>query len=315
MIQEIVQHINATIETQAQKFSTRHSFTQKTSPEEIKALFGVLIYSGQRRDNHLSTDEMWSNVSCAPVYRAALSEHRFCFLHRCLRFDYATTRRERAQNDKLGPIRTLWDAFAEKCKVSYNPGSESTIDEQLLAFRGRCGFRMYIPSKPAKYGINIMMCDNESKYMFDAIPYLGKQTSNAAPRNLGLAHYLTMNLSSGYFNTGINITTDNWFTSIPLTEDLLAHGLTTVGTLRANKKEIPPDMKDQTDREIGTTAFCFSKDLTMMSYYKKKNKNIYLLSSVHSTPTIDEGSGRPEVISYYNKTKGGVDSFDQMSSL
>ncbi|CAL4079077.1 unnamed protein product, partial [Meganyctiphanes norvegica] len=114
---------------------------------------------------------------------------------------------------------------------------EMTIDEQLLAFRGRCPFRMYIPSKPAKYGIKIiMMCDNNSKYMLNAIPYLGLQSSLGIPRNMGKAHHVTKNLSQDYFNTWRNITTDNWFTSIPLTNDLLDNGLTTVGTLRAESK-------------------------------------------------------------------------------
>jgi len=27
------------------------------------------------------------------------------------------------------------------------------VDEQLLGFRGRCGFRMYVPNKLVKYGI------------------------------------------------------------------------------------------------------------------------------------------------------------------
>jgi len=30
-----------------------------------------------------------------------------------------------------------------------------TIDETLVVFRGRCPFKMYIPSKPANYGIKV----------------------------------------------------------------------------------------------------------------------------------------------------------------
>ncbi|GBP30200.1 hypothetical protein EVAR_94508_1 [Eumeta japonica] len=35
--------------------------------------------------------------------------------------------------------------------------AEITLDEQLLAFRGRCAFRQYIPNKPAKYGIKVFV--------------------------------------------------------------------------------------------------------------------------------------------------------------
>ncbi|GBP57547.1 hypothetical protein EVAR_40075_1 [Eumeta japonica] len=54
---------------------------------------------------------------------------------------------------------------------NYVPGTNVTIDEQLLAFRGRCKFRMYIPKKPAKYGVKLeMICDSGTKYMID-IPH------------------------------------------------------------------------------------------------------------------------------------------------
>lgn len=40
-----------------------------------------------------------------------------------------------------------------------------------------------------------------------------------------------------------------------------------------------------------------------------------LLSSLHKTGKTDEVSGKPEIIEYYNRTKGGTDCFDQLCSL
>lgn len=49
-----------------------------------------------------------------------------------------------------------------------------TIDEQPLAFRGRCLFRMYISNKPAKYSLKLLMiCDVATSYLLNAIPYPG----------------------------------------------------------------------------------------------------------------------------------------------
>lgn len=62
-----------------------------------------------------------------------------------------------------------------------------TVDEQLLGIRGRCPFRRYIPNKPSKYGLKLhMICDSSSKYMFGAIPYIGKGTET---NELPLAEY------------------------------------------------------------------------------------------------------------------------------
>ncbi|UYV81193.1 hypothetical protein LAZ67_20000313 [Cordylochernes scorpioides] len=47
----------------------------------------------------------------------------------------------------------------------------------------------------------------------------------------------------------------------------------------------------------------------------KKSKAVLLLSTMHSTPTIDEESGielKPEIVTFYNLTKDGVDMVNQM---
>lgn len=95
-------------------------------------------------------------------------------------------------------------------------------------------------------------------------------------------------------------------------------GLTLVGTLRANKKEVPDVMKDVTSRELGSTAFLYTDKMTLVSQVtkssKKKKKIVLLLSSMHSIGSIG-ASGKPEVIEFYNSTKGGVDTLDQMCAL
>lgn len=50
----------------------------------------------------------------------------------------------------MAAIRELFEALVENCKKTYIPNDCLTIDEMLIAFRGRCKFRQYIPSKPAK---------------------------------------------------------------------------------------------------------------------------------------------------------------------
>lgn len=47
---------------------------------------------------------------------------------------------------------------------------------------------------------------------------------------------------------------------------------------------------------------------------QKKNKVIFLLSTIHDQPNINEVTGKPEIIHFYNSTKGAVDTVDQMCS-
>ncbi|GFO02509.1 pogo transposable element with krab domain [Plakobranchus ocellatus] len=50
-------------------------------------------------------------------------------------------------------IREIWDLFDANLSKHYHPDQNITIDEQLVPFRGRCGFSQYIPSRPDKYVI------------------------------------------------------------------------------------------------------------------------------------------------------------------
>ncbi|KAJ4936484.1 hypothetical protein JOQ06_003008 [Pogonophryne albipinna] len=107
---------------------------------------------------------------------------------------------------------------------------------------------------------------------------------------------------------------DNFFTSIPLAEKLLEKNLTLVGTLRQNKPDIPPVMKPNKLREKYSSKFGFCGNMTMVSYVPKKGKAVVLLSTMHDDTAVDDQSvkRKPEVIQYYNHTKSGVDTMDQM---
>ena len=63
------------------------------------------------------------------------------------------------------------------------------------------------------------------------------------------------------------------------------------------------------------SKFAFTEDETLVPYVPKKNKAVILLSTMHHDKTIDADTAhkmKPEIITFYNKTKGGVDSVDQM---
>jgi hypothetical protein len=50
------------------------------------------------------------------------------------------------------------------------------VDEQLVAYRGKCSFRQYIPSKAAKYGIKIWWYrDSATSCPLTAYIYLVRQ--------------------------------------------------------------------------------------------------------------------------------------------
>ncbi|UYV68512.1 hypothetical protein LAZ67_6000005 [Cordylochernes scorpioides] len=118
--------------------------------------------------------------------------------------------------------------------------------------------------------------------------------------------------------TGRNVTMDNWFTSYSLALKLLQqYRLTIVGTLKRNKKEIPSEFVISRGRNVHTSVFGFQSEMTLLSYKPKENKVVLMLSTLHHDANIDDSTGelkKPEMIMFYNMTKGGVDVMGEMTA-
>ncbi|XP_053945946.1 piggyBac transposable element-derived protein 4-like [Anastrepha ludens] len=180
IVDEVVKWTNVEINQRQSILLANTDQTQRrnTNANEIYAVMGILVLTAVKKDQHLSVEELFDRCYSGSIYASVLTKARFQFLMSCLRFDDKSLRLQLV-GDEFAPIRKIWEIFVKKCRENYSPGPYLTVDEQLLAFRGKCSFKMYIPNKPAKYGIKmVMLCDSGTKYMVDAIPYLGKHSNN-----------------------------------------------------------------------------------------------------------------------------------------
>ena len=82
--------------------------------------------------------------------------------------------------------------------------------------------------------------------------------------------------------TSRNITTDNYFTSIPLAMELKSRKLTLVGTIQRNKACIPPSFLAKADEGTVQYAFDHANNFTLLSVAPKKNKRDGYLSTMRS---------------------------------
>lgn len=314
ILSKIVNWTNVEMVSKRQKVGKITATHRDVTVLEIRAFIGLLTLTAVMKHNHLSTDELFDPTFSSTRYVSVMSKERFKFIVRCLRMDNKTLRSTLRPNDAFVPARNVWELFIKQCQINYIPGSEVTIDEQLLGFRGRCPFRIYIPNKPDKYGIKfLMMCDATSKYMIDADPYIGRSTNTGG---VPLGEFYIKKLSQTIHGSNRNITCDSWFTSIPLAKSLLQqpYNLTLVGSIRSNKREIPEQLMNSRLRPVGSSMFCFDGPLTLVSYKPKRTKMVYLLSSCDRNAVINDPRGKPDMFLFYNQTKGGVDSFGQMCS-
>lgn len=319
IIDEIIKWTNIKIIEARQKYKNINSPILSTIDEiEMKAFLGLLVYTSVFKSGNESINSLFATDGTGrDVFRCTMPKRRFEFLLVVLRFDDATMRQEKQdQGDPVPHISTIFNKFIENSQSAFSLGTNVTIDEMLVGFRGRCKFKIYMPKKPARYGIKIMcLTDARNNYFFNAYIYSGKGSDSISlsesEKKLKIPTQAVIRLSKPIQKSNRNITADNWFSSIEVVQELQSRGLTYVGTLRKNQAEIPLCFQADKKREVNSSLYGFSNKTTIVSYVPKQSKSVILISSMHHTKSTDITSGKPEIIEFYNSTKGGVDTLDK----
>ena len=122
---------------------------------------------------------------------------------------------------------------------------------------------------------------------------------------------------------GHHLYTDNLYTSPGLFTELHVRGLEACGTLRLNRRGIPPEVKASMQKGERRTVVVNDK----MAVVQWRDKRIVsILSTLHSDTPVDiecrsrhapggrEVVQKPEAVVEYNKFMGGVDRGDQLLS-
>jgi len=83
---------------------------------------------------------------------------------------------------------------------------------------------------------------------------------------------------------------DRYFTSHGLVCNLLQQNLTLIWTIMANRREVPSQFKAAKGREIESTKALYdhSNKIILLSYVPKRNKNVLMMSSSHSSISITD---------------------------
>ncbi|XP_017767290.1 PREDICTED: piggyBac transposable element-derived protein 4-like [Eufriesea mexicana] len=207
------------------------------STAKLYALFAIMYVRGAYEAKNIDIALLWNKKWGPPFFSNTTSRHDFTEIMRFIRFDDRNQRSQQLQTDKFAMISEVWYKFIDNSQNCYKPGPYITIDEQLFPTKARCRFTRYMPNKPDKFGIKFWLAsDVRSKYIINSFRYLGKDESREPSVPLG--EFVTMKLAEPYVGCGRNITTDNFFISLPLATKLLAKKTTIVGTIRANRTKV-----------------------------------------------------------------------------
>ncbi|CAI5677959.1 unnamed protein product [Oreochromis niloticus] len=263
---------------------------------EFRAYVGLLVLAGVYGSRGEACESLWDAESGRSVFRAAMPLKTFRAYSSALRFDDREARAAAAATTNWPPSEPCGTSGARGCPpcTDRDRRSPSTRDWCRSEVR-RCPFRQYMPSKPAKHGIKIWVaCDARSSYAWKMQVYTGKPDKHGPPEK-HLAARVVVDLTEG-LPPGRNVTCDNFFTSRELADRLFhERGHTVLGTLRANRPEIPWELRWVKGRAVGSVESVVlagsaprgegrggggrGPDTIILSYVAKKNKNVLLLTT------------------------------------
>ncbi|KAG8224183.1 hypothetical protein J437_LFUL002305 [Ladona fulva] len=165
----------------------------------------------------------WSRrpILSTPFFGDTMSYRRFTKIRQYLHFvDNDTYDPLTNPNPKLNKIWRVHQMLEEKFRELYTPERDITIDESLLLYKGRLGWRQYMPQKRARFGIKtFMLCESKSGYVWSTVIYTGKGTIRGKEsEKLSMSTQVVKSLMEPLLDKGYCLTTDNFFTSPELAE-------------------------------------------------------------------------------------------------
>jgi hypothetical protein len=168
-----------------------------------------------------------------------MSHERFERLCKFFHVNDSTNNPARRQpgHDKLCHIRPIIDTVLEKCLKNYNPPKNQSIDEGMIAYKGRLSFKQYLLAKPTKFGVKVWeRARPKTGYVHEFQIYVGKPE--------GQRGRVSEDLTSSIKNKNHHIYMGNYFSSPKLFEDLLKDGIYCCGMVRSNRKGLPEKLRN-----------------------------------------------------------------------
>jgi len=104
---------------------------------------------------------------------------------------------------------------------------------------------------------------------------------------LGLATNVVLKLAEPYLDAGRTLTTDNFYTRLPLARALLRQKTHLVGTLRDNRKGLPENVR-KNKLSKGDIVSRHSKDgIVVLKWHDKRD--VFMLTTQHTDAIVATG--------------------------
>ena len=167
---------------------------------ELRIYVGCLLIMSYVR--YPRNENYWSNNMRLPQIADYISSKRFKKIRECLHF---TTQQSSPDGDKYYKIRPFLEMLRNSFKAAVADEEYSSIDEMMVAFKGRSSLKQHMASKPTKWGFKIWV---RNVHDFELCQGSG---ANRNPPAYGLVGDVVVKLTRGLENTNAKVYFDNFF--------------------------------------------------------------------------------------------------------
>jgi hypothetical protein len=138
--------------------------------------------------------------------------------------------------------------LSNKFQELYLPNPDISINESLTLWKG-LSFKQYMPLKASKFVIKTYeLCDATTGYLWSFLVYRGKETkldSSLITADTSKTSAIVLKLVKPLLKQGWTVWIDNFYNSPALARALkMTYKTDCVGTLKLNRKDVPPKVKN-----------------------------------------------------------------------
>ena len=296
----------------------RHDFAPKQF--QLKRFIGFLIFSGYHK---LPREDMyWENAEdCSiKIVTGALSRQMYRDIKRNLHLADNSTLTD---GDKLYKVRSYIDLLNRKfCKFGVFAHNLS-IDEQMIPYFGHHSCKMFMKGKPVRFGFKAWCLCSSDGFLFNAIPYAGRE--DYVDPDLGLGASVVLQLLGVVDEPHVHsVYFDNFFTSHKLLQKLTEKKFCATGTIREPRllSCTFENSKLLAKKERGSFDFRYDQANHIFAVKWNDNAVVTLASNFQSHEPLLTAKRysriqkkvvtvtQPNLISSYNAHMGGVDMLD-----
>ncbi|KAM9319543.1 piggyBac transposable element-derived protein 4-like [Gastrophryne carolinensis] len=182
IIEKIVTETNRYNEQQSATLHSKFSRNRKWEPvtkEDIWKFLGLILLSGVVGKPLQKWYWTTNKLLATPFFGTIMSECRFSLIMKNLHF---TNNEEFDEPTHPAPkLKKIWEVYQmilKNFQQSYVPDRDISIDESLMAYKGRLSWIQYIASKRAWFGIiSYMLCESATGYIWNSVIYTGLELS------------------------------------------------------------------------------------------------------------------------------------------